>query len=36
MNVGVKDITVMLSFDRTYMLDIVEIKFCTSKQYSFL
>ena len=29
-----KDIIIMLSFDRAYMLDMVEIKLCTSKQYS--
>ena len=32
MNVGVKDITMMLSFHKTYKLDIAEIKLCISKQ----
>ena len=34
MNVGVKNFTIMLSFDRTYVLDIAEIKLWTSKKYS--
>ena len=34
MNVGVKNIIIASSFDRIYMLDIVKIKLCTSKQHS--